>query len=426
MGNLLTYVQQYGHNTFDQKPVSDIDILLMTELGYLTFDGILPASYSYDKGMTIEQVWQQVHLQQETLIQQNPFMITQERMILFQTVAESDRYRSVKVFGYVNDIDVQLTKQFAAMLFQWQEDVRLVVYRGTDESLIGWKEDFMMTYVHEVPAQVEAVKYFQAQAEGFDGTFIISGHSKGGNLALYAAAMQDRALQERINRIYCWDAPGVHRTVIESDGYQRIVSKAIRYIPQDSIVGVMLESTVPFVVIQSTARGANQHSALTWSIEDNHFVEMESLTQNSLMTDQTFKKWTASVPDEDLELFWDCFFELLFEMGIDTVNDMEGNYMFYLQQFINRANHMEPTKRDVLIRVALSLVQQRYTVWRESLNVSVDVPSITIPTVEEVLKNLHLITPNLTVVYEDTEDNESIRRYYQKRHAQKKAENRDL
>lgn len=422
MGNLVNYVEQYGQQTFEQKSVGDIDILVLTELAYLPFEGLVPYTFEVAEAVNFSTVWQQIKKQRNEIMQQNPFMITEERLNLLELVAKSYRYQEVQLFGYVNDINVQLTKQFAAILFQWNKQERLVVFRGTDETLIGWKEDFMMTYLDRIPAQRSATRYFAKQAKSFAGEFIISGHSKGGNLALYAAAKQEESLQDHIQKVYCWDAPGAHRSVLETEGYRRIVPKAMRFIPQDALVGVMLESEVPYKIIHSGAQGMEQHSAMTWTIEQDHFVEMPELTRNSLLNDQTFKKWTASVSDEELELFFDCFFELLFEMGIGTLNDVTESFPHYLQKFISRANRMEANKRDVLIRVALLLVQLRYSVWRDSLNTSVTAPKITFPTVEEVLKNLHLLTPNIEVSYEASDENEEIRRYYQQRQEQKRKE----
>ena len=271
-------------------------------------------------------------------------MITSERIELLEVVSKSQRYKEIKVFGFLNDIDDERTKQFAAVCYQWEEDKRWIIFRGTDETLIGWKEDFMMTYSDLIPAQTDAIEYLKKQAETFSGTLNVSGHSKGGNLSLYASAMQDEAVQNKIEQIYCWDSPGVHRSILDTEGYQRVVSKAKRYIPQDSIVGLMLESQVPYHIIESQGSGISQHSALMWNIEEDYFVELTELTRNSQLTDQTFKQWTEVVSDEDLKLFFDTFFELFFEMGVETVNDVYYNFRMYMQQFFEKAYRMDAEK----------------------------------------------------------------------------------
>ena len=303
MGNLITYVQQFGAQTFEDKSLTDIDVLVLTEIAYLPFDEIVPKSFDVTEAISLNQLGKEFEKIKEKEHENNPFMITSERIELLEVVSKSQRYKDIKVFGFMNDIDDELTKQFAAVCYQWEEESRWIIFRGTDESLTGWKEDFMMTYSDLIPAQTDAIEYLRKQAELFSGSLNISGHSKGGNLSLYASAMQEETVQDRIKQIYCWDAPGVHRSILGTEGYQRVVSKAKRYIPQDSIVGMMLESQVPYHIIESQGSGISQHSALMWNIEEDHFVELTELTKNSQLTDQTFKQWTEVVSDEDLKLF---------------------------------------------------------------------------------------------------------------------------
>ena len=421
MGNLITYVQQYGAQTFEDKSLTDIDVLVLTEIAYLSFDEIVPSSFEVKAAISLNQLGKEFEKIKDKEHEKNPFMITTERIQLLELVSNSLRFKDIKVFGFMNDIDDDLTKQFAAVCYQWEEDNRWIIFRGTDESLTGWKEDFMMTYSDLIPAQIDAIEYLKKQAETFSGTLNVSGHSKGGNLSLYASAMQEEAVQNRIERIYCWDAPGVHRSILNTEGYQRVVSKAKRYIPQDSIVGLMLESQVPYHIIESQGSGISQHSALMWNIEEDHFVERTELTRNSQLTDQTFKQWTESVADEDLKLFFDTFFELFFEMGVETVNDVYYNFRMYMQKFFEKAYQMDAEKREILLRVGRLLFQIRYEIWRDTLSISIALPTLSLPSVEELVESW-TGEHRISVTYESTEENEEIRHYYQERQKQKHLE----
>lgn len=421
MGNLITYVQQYEAQTFQEKLVTDIDILVLTEIAYLPFDEIVSSSFEEKTAISLNQLGKEFETIKEKEHKNNPFMITKERIQLLDVVSKSLRFKDVKVFGFMNDIDDELTKQFAAVCYQWEEESRWIIFRGTDESLTGWKEDFMMTYSDLIPAQIDAIEYLRKQAELFSGSLNISGHSKGGNLSLYASAMQEEDIQHRIQQIYCWDAPGVHRSILNTEGYQRVVSKAKRYIPQDSIVGLMLESQVPYHIIESQGSGISQHSALMWNIEDDHFVELTELTRNSQLTDQTFKQWTEVVSDEDLKLFFDTFFELIFEMGVETVNDVYYNFRMYMRQFFEKAYQMDTEKREILLRVGRLLFQIRYEIWKDTLSISVELPTLTLPSVEELVESW-TGEHRISVAYQSTEENEEIRHYYQERQKQKKFE----
>ena len=422
MGNLITYVQQYEAQTFEDKSLTDIDVLVLTEIAYLPFDEIVPKSFDVTEAISLNQLGKEFEKIKEKEHENNPFMITSERIELLEVVSKSQRYKDIKVFGFMNDIDDELTKQFAAVCYQWEEESRWIIFRGTDESLTGWKEDFMMTYSDLIPAQIDAIEYLRKQAELFSGSLNISGHSKGGNLSLYASAMQEETVQDRIKQIYCWDAPGVHRSILGTEGYQRVVSKAKRYIPQDSIVGLMLESQVPYHIIESQGSGISQHSALMWNIEDDHFVELTELTKNSQLTDQTFKQWTEVVSDEDLKLFFDTFFELIFEMGVETVNDVYYNFRLYMQKFFEKAYQMDPEKREVLLRVGHLLFQIRYEIWKENLSFSVELPNITLPSMDELVGVWSGDKNRISIRYSSTRENEEIRHYYQNRQKQKKLE----
>lgn len=426
MKNMLDYIKEFGHVSFEERAFSEIDALVLTELEYLPLEKVVPSDENGENFVTVKEIAEYMQEHKQELFDENPMMITQERHEVSQVIADAPRFQSLKFFGVVSVWDKDTTKQFAAVTVEVEPSVRLVVFRGTDETLIGWKEDFLMTYSPLVAAQTDAKEYLAKQASLLDGDLMISGHSKGGNLAIYAAATQEEDVQLRIVDIFCFDSPGLYRSVLETKGYQNIVPLAMRYIPQDSLVGLMLESEVPYVIVKSNATGAMQHSAMTWEIEDGQFIKMEKLTKNSQLNDQTFKKWTESVSDEELELFWNVFFELLFSVGIDTVNDLYGQFMHYVQEFLKAAGDMDEEKRELLTRIALLLVSTRFEVWKDSLDMSemvpFELPEVKLPTWDELMTTLSWKKNGFEVHYRATEENEEIRAYYQQRHEQKKYE----
>ena len=426
MKNMLDYIKEFGHVSFEERAFSEIDALVLTELEYLPLEKVVPSDENGENFVTVKEIAEYMQEHKQELFDENPMMITEERHEVSQVIADAPRFQSLKFFGVVSVWDKDTTKQFAAVTVEVEPSVRLVVFRGTDETLIGWKEDFLMTYSPLVAAQTDAKEYLAKQASLFDGDLMVSGHSKGGNLAIYAAATQEEDVQLRIVDIFCFDSPGLYRSVLETKGYQNIVPLAMRYIPQDSLVGLMLESEVPYVIVKSNATGAMQHSAMTWEIEDGQFIKMEKLTKNSQLNDQTFKKWTESVSDEELELFWNVFFELLFTVGIETVNDVYGQFMHYVQEFLKAAGDMDEEKRELLTRIALLLVSTRFEVWKDSLDMSemvpFELPEVKLPTWDELMTTLSWKKNGFEVHYRATEENEEIRAYYQQRHEQKKHE----
>ena len=426
MKNMLDYIKEFGHVSFEERAFSEIDALVLTELEYLPLEKVVPSDENGENFVTVKEIAEYMKEHKKQLFDENPMMMTPERHEVSQIIADAPRFQSMKFFGVVSEWDKDTTKQFAAITVEVEPGVRLVIFRGTDDTLIGWKEDFLMTYSPLVAAQTDAKEYLAKQASLWDGDLMVSGHSKGGNLALYAAATQEEDVQLRIVDIFCFDSPGLYRSVLETKGYQNIVPLAMRYIPQDALVGLMLESEVPYVIVKSNAVGAMQHSAMTWGIEDGQFIKVDKLTKNSLLNDQTFKKWTESVSDEELELFWNVFFELLFTVGIETVNDVYGQFMHYVQEFLKAAGEMDEEKRELLTRVALLLVSTRFQVWRESFDMSemvpFEIPEVRLPTWEELMTTLSWKKNGFEMHYHATEENEEIRAYYQQRHEQKKHE----
>ena len=426
MKNMLDYIKEFGHVSFEERAFSEIDALVLTELEYLPLEKVVPSDENGENFVTVKEIAEYMQEHKQELFDENPMMITEERHEVSQVIADASRFQSLKFFGVVSEWDKDTTKQFAAVTVEVEPSVRLVIFRGTDETLIGWKEDFLMTYSPLVAAQTDAKEYLAKQASLWSGDLMVSGHSKGGNLAIYAAATQEEDVQLRIVDIFCFDSPGLYRSVLETKGYQNIVPLAMRYIPQDSLVGLMLESEVPYVIVKSNATGAMQHSAMTWEIEDGQFIKMEKLTKNSQLNEQTFKKWTESVSDEELELFWNVFFELLFSVGIDTVNDLYGQFMHYVQEFLKAAGNMDEEKRELLTRIALLLVSTRFEVWKDSLDMSelvqFEMPEVKLPTWDELMTTLSWKKNGFEVHYRATEENEEIRAYYQQRHEQKKHE----
>lgn len=219
MGNIFNYLEDVQYDSIYDQPFTELDILLLTEITYLNYDTIVTDGLDLQKASRLTDVPQDMS-------QENSMMNTKHRLALLQQAASVKRYKNIKLLGYVNDIDLDVQKQFAAMTYKIDLDTFVIAFRGTDDSIIGWKEDFHMTYMEHVPAQQTAVRYVQKVMQAFPkATFILTGHSKGGNLATYAGSQVEPALQTRISQIYSFDAPGLNHTVIETDGYQEMDPK---------------------------------------------------------------------------------------------------------------------------------------------------------------------------------------------------------
>ena len=363
MGIIFDYLDQVAYDSIYDTSFNELDLLMLTEITYLPFDQIVSDQMSPDCTCRLFEAAEKVP-------QDLSMLVTKNRLKLLEKVASSTRFKNIKLMGYVNDIDPDIQKQFAAMIFKIKPDSYVLTFRGTDDSIIGWKEDFHMTYMDQVPAQKTAVNYLRKAMDALPGQFILTGHSKGGNLASYAASQIEPEYQERIQSIYSYDAPGLNHSVITSQGYQTISDKIKRYIPQGSIVGMMLETPKQAQIVKSTAIGGlAQHDTFSWQISDQTFVLLDNLNPDSLQVDKTLKNWVDSVSDEELKDFFDLFFGLILDAGISSINDLTKleNFNKILAVFEN-ANALTDQEREMLSRLAKLLVDMRYQSWKDDMN----------------------------------------------------------
>ena len=391
MGIIFDYLDQVAYDSIYDTPFNELDMLMLTEITYLPFDQIVSDQISPDCTCRLFEA-------AEKMPQDLSMLVTKNRLKLLEKLASSTRFKNIKLMGYVNDIDPDVQKQFAAMIFKIKPDSYVLTFRGTDDSIIGWKEDFHMTYMDQVPAQKTAVNYLRKAMDALPGQFILTGHSKGGNLASYAASQIEPEYQERIQSIYSYDAPGLNHSVITSQGYQTISEKIKRYIPQGSIVGMMLETPKQAQIVKSTAIGGlAQHDTFTWQISDQTFVLLDNLNPDSLQVDKTLKNWVDSVSDDELKDFFDLFFGLILDAGISSINDLTKleNFNKILAVFEN-ANALTDEERDMLTRLAKLLVDMRYQSWKDDINLLK--PS---KLVQEVKENLSEFTKNLPFTSND-------------------------
>ena len=363
MGIIFDYLDQVAYDSIYDTPFNELDMLMLTEITYLPFDQIVSDQMSPDCTCRLFEAAEKVP-------QDLSMLVTKNRLKLLEKAASSTRFKNIKLMGYVNDIDPDVQKQFAAMIFKIKPDSYVLTFRGTDDSIIGWKEDFHMTYMDQVPAQKTAVNYLRKAMNALPGQFILTGHSKGGNLASYAASQIEPEYQERIQSIYSYDAPGLNHSVITSQGYQTISNKIKRYIPQGSIVGMMLETPKQAQIVKSTAIGGlAQHDTFTWQISGQTFVLLDNLNPDSLQVDKTLKNWVDSVSDEELKDFFDLFFGLILDAGISSINDLTKleNFKKILAVFEN-TNALTDQEQEMLTRLAKLLVDMRYQSWKDDMN----------------------------------------------------------
>ena len=355
MANIFDYLTDVQYDSFYDVPLNELDVLALTELTYLSFDNLLDQSVN-----RLSDVAKRVP-------RENTMLTNKERLQLLDQLAQHKRFRNCKLSNFINEIDTEQQKQFAAMTYRLNLDTYLIVFRGTDDSIIGWKEDFHMTYMKEIPAQKHALEYLEDFfSQHPNQKVIIAGHSKGGNLAVFAASQIQSDLQEKISSIYTYDAPGLQAQLTETTGYQEIIPKIQRFVPQGSVIGMMLEVPDTPIVVKSTALGGiAQHNTFSWQTQGHHFVQLEAISSESLQIKDTLKEWVDSVPDEELEVYFDLFFGTILESGINSINDLSSiSAIEHIRQLISQAQTLEPQQVEVLRNLTQLLLDARFQAWK--------------------------------------------------------------
>ena len=341
MQNIFDYLEWRGDLTFAQDGFNEVDNLIMSALAYLELDGAVPpeASYSSISLSEIAKGYKE-QIDKFSALVHNPFF--KRIPALFRKAAQSARYRDVKLSNYVNLVDYDASEQFSAVVFSMNPELHFMAFRGTDDTVAGWKEDFHMSFMDEVPAQKQAVIYMNSVFSKLGGQFYLGGHSKGGNLAVYAAAHAEKDIRERIISVYNNDGPGFQTKMIESASYQNICGNVNTLIPKSSIVGMLLEHCGNYEVIASSETGIMQHNAFSWEVKGARFVHEKGISKGSLGLNRTVRAWLEQLPNEERAQFVESLFESIHSTGAKTVGELSREKMVLARAMLKTYKHLDP------------------------------------------------------------------------------------
>ena len=237
-------------------------------------------------------------------------------------VLSSKRFAGIKLVGHVNNVDKATETQFCATSILLEDGSLFISYRGTDDSLVGWKENFNMSFMSTIPAQLSAAKYINQASALSSKKIYLGGHSKGGNLAIYAAVKCREDVKKRIDTVFCNDGPGFSRKFLDAADYKETKPKIKSFIPQSSVVGLLLEHDENYEVIKSSERGLMQHNPLSWEVLGASFIKLNAITKESRMIDRKFKAWLSEMSAKQREDFVDAVYEVFSSTSAATLTDL--------------------------------------------------------------------------------------------------------
>lgn len=353
MDNLSGYLRWRGDLSFAQSPFNEVDGLVFCYLAYVNLDGIAPEDQ--EDSITVEEAAEQffaVRTQAEldadrSLIRNAPY--------LMKEMAKTRRFSQVLIKNYTNKISDIKKLQFSAMEILPGDGSSYIAYRGTDDTIVGWKEDFNLS-TGTIPAEKEAAGYLNRIAAYSDRPICVGGHSKGGNLAVFGASECELPVQKRIRSVYNYDGPGFSAEFFERPGIHRIQSKIRRFIPEFSIFGMLLEDTTEPTVIKSSQKGIMQHDGLSWQIEGPMFVRGKNLDAAAQIFSDSMETWLAQIDDEQKNLFIDDLFSVLEAPGFTTLSELQAGGLYSIRKMWQRLEKLNPQTRekvDELIRIMM-------------------------------------------------------------------------
>ena len=340
--------------TFEEHPFHEVDSLVLAQFSYIHLGNLIapPAEGSVKKPLTLQQLYRAECFAH--FFADQPDAAKNHRLL--SACAASPRFRNIGIAYYEQDFDETREKQFCAMTFFLGADTAYLAFRGTDCTLIGWKEDFNMAFLTPVPSQEAALNYTHTVAKLIRGQLILGGHSKGGNLAVYAAMMSPAGLQNRIVSIYSHDGPGFRDNIFSSAGYLRISDRIHKTLPQSSLVGMLLEHQENYTIVESTAVGIIQHNPYSWIVRDGAFVKLNTLTSGADFLNRTLSEWLSGLANEQREQFVDALYSVISATDLTSFIELRDNWQVEFPALIETMKNMDEPTRRILHETLRSLM----------------------------------------------------------------------
>lgn len=369
MGNIVDYLSWRGDLSFEQSKFNEVDNLILACFSYVNLDGI-PA-VKEQKGIELRNLaeeFMKLHTMEEleadkSFIRLAPFMMLE--------MAKTNRFGRSVICNYVNEIVTEAEQQFAAVEIVLEDGTSYVSFRGTDDTIIGWKEDFNLS-TGVVPAQECAVEYMQRVSENTSGMLRVGGHSKGGNLAIYGAVMCKDA-HDKILEIYSNDGPGFSKEFQELPETEKMMPKIIRIIPEYSIIGTLLEHEKEPVIVASSSKGLLQHDGFSWEVEGPSLVRRDSLNKIALRFIEILHKWIDGMEMEQKKVLIEDLFATLQASGYENLSEVQSGGLKSLAAMVKRVEKFAPEShgmmQELLVAICGGWLEQLQADTKDKLSV---------------------------------------------------------
>lgn len=359
MGNIISYLRWRGDLPLSEYPFNNVDNLVLSYLSYFDFEEIVPKGEN--NPITIKDAVCQYMMTRSHSVNDGMTDI-----FFLQEIGRAERFCNAKLCDYesILDTEVELT-QFCALHIILPDKTEYIAFRGTDNSIVGWQEDFHLGF-EVATAQKYAVSYLERTIRDENVKYQIGGHSKGGNLALYASMVSKPEIKNKITKIYMNDSPGLCPEVMQKDLYQDIEAKIIKIVPEFSIIGMLFDKATPKIIIKSNADSFMQHDALNWQVQGKDFVVAEKLDAKCISYNEIFERWIGSADVDQKKQFTNDFFGALGAGGATTMMEVAKGGADGFEDILLAMAASDRSSKKVVGKLLQSLlVQIRQTDYRK-------------------------------------------------------------
>lgn len=352
MPHIPDYIRWRGDIPFEHDPVNEVDNLIFCLLSYVDLDGIVPSDFKHS--VTLAEAAKAYFLDHDPKDERPLGLIVPRQIVeLFRQMAEASRYRDLKLCGYVNEICETRQVQFSALTVRLPHGVWFVAVRGTDDTIVGWREDFNLSWMDEVPAQRMTAEYLDRLPLSKNARLYVGGHSKGGNLAVWGAVHASETVREHILRVYSNDGPGFSDGFLSSKAYQSLADRIVYLIPQSSLVGLLLSHdespTSCRKVIRSSRLGIFQHNGLSWEVMGGSFMQAEGLSGRGKRNDSVVRSRVNSMTAEERRHLTEIFFGVLESTGAKTLTELNQGSIRHSLSMLRTVNDMDRETKDMAL-----------------------------------------------------------------------------
>ncbi len=337
--NILNYAAN-KRESFEKSPFNRVDAVILSWLSYYTY----PSYVKGKKSVSLKN-FEKYGLLTDKEMYAEAFSPKKSKK-LFKLLTDNPRFENIRFFDFKDERDEASEKQFAAICIKISKNKYFLSFRGTDPSFTGWKEDFNLACNYPIPSQQAAVEYLMAEMKKFpEGEFYSGGHSKGGNIATYAAVNAGGELQKRIAGVFNFDGPGFINDVYSEEGYQNIAGRITKLVPQSSFVGMLFETRECYSIIKSRNLYLLQHDPFSWEIKDGDFCYLNDRSKFSIRLEQTVNNWFAEISIEERERLVDFAYSALTAWGMRDINEFNKNLYRLIPAIYKKYKDLESDDR---------------------------------------------------------------------------------